>query len=137
MKVSPTDNPPISADAKEVRRLVEEYCSKQRHPSLPEFTIHGHHTLESWWQTPFSAKAGCYAIYGQDGVLLYIGKASLNASTGSRLAAHLRHISPAWAQNPPHYVDIIEVSEAFEAPSLEEFLLMKIKTLYNGLGKRR
>jgi len=125
-----------SVSSSEVRRLVDEYCQTQRHPALPPFVVHSH-SLSSWWHTPFSARPGCYAIYGEDGALLYIGKASLNASTGSRLAAHLRQVRPSWSSTPPAYVDIVEVTSPFESPSLEEYLLMKIDTLYNDHGRRR
>ena len=125
-----------SDSSAEVRRIVNEYCQTQRHPSLPPFVVHSHN-LTSWWGTPPSAGPGCYAIYGSDGALLYIGKASLNASTGSRLAAHLRHVRPSWIATPPTYVDIITVAFAFESPSLEEYLLMNIDTRYNDRGRRR
>jgi hypothetical protein len=36
-----------SADSKEVHRLVDEYCSTQRHPSLSKFIVHGSFTRES------------------------------------------------------------------------------------------
>jgi hypothetical protein len=45
-----------SNDSREVLRLVDEYCSTQRHPSLPKFTIHSH-THESWRNTPCTARA--------------------------------------------------------------------------------
>lgn len=116
-----------SADSREVLRLVEEYCSTQRPLSLPQFTIHSH-THESWQRAPCSAKAGCYALYAEDGRLIYIGKASLGASIGSRLRVHLdpiRHEVPEghrWTGRPPRFVHIIEVIEPFEAPSLEEYV---------------
>ena len=125
-----------SVSSAEIRTLVAEYCHTQRRPSLKPFIVHAHN-LSSWWRTPLSAGPGCYAIYGSDGSLLYVGKASLKASVGSRLAAHLRHVRPSWSATPPTYVDIIEVMEPFESPSLEEFLLMRVATLYNDHGRRR
>ena len=135
-EVTPPPPGPNSVSRAEVRRLVAEYCQTQRHPSLESFVVHAH-TLSSWWNTPLSAGPGCYAIYGSDEALLYIGKASLRASVGSRLAAHLRHVRPSWSATSPTYVDIIEVTEPFESPSLEEYLLMKVATLYNDHGKQR
>jgi hypothetical protein len=116
-----------SADSREVLRLVEEYCSTQRPPSFPQFTIHSH-THESWRQAPCGAKAGCYALYAEDGRLIYIGKASHGATIGRRLGVHLDNIRNAvpgghrWSGRAPRFVHIIEVVEPFEAPSLEEYL---------------
>ena len=118
-----------------LKQLVARYCATQRHPDLKPFIVHGLHTLESWWKTNFAARAGCYAIYGQDGRILYIGKASLNASIGSRLAAHLRHVRPTW--ETPKFVHLIEVAEPFEAPSLEEYLLRELSTRHNTQGGRK
>ena len=116
-----------SADSREVLRLVEEYCSTQRPLSLPQFTIHSH-THESWRHAPCSAKPGCYALYAEDGSLIYIGKASQWAQIRNRLRAHLDPIKDGvpeghrWSGRAPRFVHIIEVGEPFEAPSLEEYL---------------
>ena len=116
-----------SADSRGVLRLVEEYCSTQRPLSLPKFTIHSH-THKSWRHTPCSAKAGCYALYAEDGSLIYIGKASHGAWIGRRLSIHFDPIRDGvpeghrWSGRAPRFVHIIEVVEPFEAPSLEEYL---------------
>jgi excinuclease UvrABC nuclease subunit len=110
-----------------LQQLVEQYCSTQRHPSLPPFTIQAY-THESWRQAPCRAKAGCYALYAEGQRLIYIGKASHGASIGTRLGVHLDKIRNGvskdhrWFEREPRFVDIIEVVEPFEAPSLEEYL---------------
>ena len=96
--------------------------------SFPPAVYNSLHTHESWRQTPCSAKAGCYALYAEDGRLIYIGKASHWASTGRRLGIHLDPIRNGvpeghrWSGRAPRFVHIIEVVEPFEAPSLEEYL---------------
>lgn len=118
-----------------IKSFVGEYCATQRHPNLQPFIVHGLYTLQSWCGTKPSYRPGCYVIYGEGGHALYIGKASLNASTGSRLAAHLRHIRPTW--ETPQSVHIIEVLEPFESPSLEEYLLKMMETRHNDRGSKR
>ena len=117
-----------SKDSREVLGLVDEYCAARRHPSLPPFTVHTH-TYKNWCGTPHSAKAGCYAIYTEDGRLIYIGKASVKSCVGNRIDCHLTQEKGAdpdethrWYRRAPRLVQIIEVTEPFEAPSLEEFL---------------
>jgi Predicted 3'-5' exonuclease related to the exonuclease domain of PolB len=121
--------------AEKLTRNVEEYCKRYRHPLLENFKVHSHH-LESWWHTDVSSRCGCYAIYTESGELLYIGKASNSASVGSRLAAHLRHVDPAWMPAPA-FVQIVEVCEPFEAPSLEEYLIRELQPRFNDRGINR
>jgi len=115
-----------SDNSREVLRLMDDYCATRRHPSLPPFTVHAH-TYKSWCGTAHSAKAGCYVLYTEDGRLIYIGKASKDSCVGVRLDKHLSlGATPAvdhrWQGRAPRLVHIIEVTEPFEAPSLEEYL---------------
>jgi len=116
-----------SPDRRLVARLVREYCATQRHPSLLLFQIHGPFTTKSWRNTEESNKIGCYAIYDEDENLLYIGMSTKNI--GDRLRIFFRastQSSEHWRnESPSSLVEIIEVSEAWEAPSLEEFLVVK------------
>jgi excinuclease UvrABC nuclease subunit len=89
---------------------------------------------KSWEGTPFSYKAGCYALYAQDGDLLYVGKASLFRSVGSRLWHHFQKSSAAWMPNTA-LVQIVEVAEPYEAPSLEEYLIRELQPRWNGTGR--
>ena len=63
---------------------------------------------------------------------MYDGKASLKATMGSRPAVHERSGHDKW--NDAKFVQMIEVVEPFEAPSLEEFLLSRLSTRYNKVG---
>jgi excinuclease UvrABC nuclease subunit len=121
----------MARDQEEIRRLVDKYCMTQRNPSLPKFTIHAHtHTPNKWRTSPEAAKAGCYVFYDESGVLRYIGKASMGATIRSRIDVHMAHAARdpkhRFRKWPPANIDIIEVVEPFEAPSLEEYLQMNI-----------
>lgn len=115
-----------SSDRQDIARLVALYCSDERNPTLPAFTIHPH-TPESWRETKECGTPGCYVGYLADGSLRYIGKASQHSVIGTRLWTHLRaktHFEHVL------YLDIIP-TRAFEAPSLEEYLQTNIQD-YNG-----
>jgi hypothetical protein len=87
--------PHLDASRQNVRRLVDEYCANQRHPSLPEFVIHGPFTQDDLWKSDASKRPGCYVIYGWDGSLRYIGMSKANV--GARLKLHL---TPATQLHP-------------------------------------
>jgi hypothetical protein len=118
-----------SADSKEVRRLVDEYCSTQRHPSLSRFIFHGPFTRDSLWKTDVGNRIGCYVIYGIDCSLRYIGMSG--NKIGTRIAKHLSpdvQQSPFWQRrSPAHFIEIIEVFQAWEPYSLEQYFTIKTK----------
>jgi hypothetical protein len=116
---------------------VREYRDGYRHPRLSPLKVFELHTLTSWWKTPASRRPGCYAIFSEAGSLMYIGKASNGAYVGGRLAAHLRKLRQEWILLAPGHVQIVEVDEAFEAPSLEEFLIRELQPPLNDRGRRR
>lgn len=109
-----------------LKECVKIYCEKYRNPQLPPFIVCNVHTMKSWWGTPEAAKPGCYVFYSETGEVLYIGKASLSMDVGARLWAH-DHSSPraSW-RDLATFVQFVTVSEPFEAPSLEEFLIGKL-----------
>jgi len=116
---------------------VKEYHDGYRHPRLLPLKMIELHTLTSWWKIPESRRPGCYAIFSEAGLLMYIGKASNGAYVGGRLAAHLRKLRAEWIPLAPGHVQIVEVDEAFEAPSLEEFLIRELQPPLNDRGRRR
>lgn len=116
----------------EFRRLVAEYCRRFCH----SFVVHDLHTRESWAPMPVSDKPGCYALYTATGQLLYIGKASNSRKIGHRLYHHLTQSQAAWVPSVS-FVQIVEVSEPFEAPSLEEYLIRELQPPHNDRGIRR
>ena len=124
-----------SQDARNLRATVNRYSAEHRHPGRPQFVVHEPHTMASWEGTDVSFKPGCYALYSSDGELLYVGKASNMKSVGSRLV-RFRYNPPKWDPTP-EIVQIIEVIEPFEAPSLEEFLIAELQPRFNDHGIRR
>lgn len=130
-----------SADNQRLLAALDDYVTNHRHPARRPFLMHDPCTMSSegikgsWEGTDPSWKAGCYAIFSQEGSLLYIGKASNSKSVGDRLV-RFRYKASAWAEKPA-YVRIIEVVESFEAPSLEEFLIGRLQPRNNKHGSRR
>lgn len=117
----------LHAKPTELRQLVDQYCSVERNPSKPKFTVHGPLKKDDVWKHPASKKAGCYVIYGEDGSWLYTGKSETQLC--SRIADHLSQTvqrAAFWQQqSPPCYFDLIEVVEPWESLSLEGYLESK------------
>jgi GIY-YIG catalytic domain len=123
-----------------LERQVSEYCV--RYGIAPVFPISPLWNIEDGYQGnlqfPYTGATGCYAIYSQDGKLLYIGKASLNHTLGGRLDSYfmgVRSSAPGapkgnW-NSPPKYIQTVQVNEPFEAPSLEEYLILKLQPCEN------
>ena len=126
---------PDSADALRLKACIERYHVEHRHPDRPRPIMHAIHTMQSWEGKPESWAKGCYAIYSADGDILYIGKASNTKTVGDRIV-RFRYKRSNW-QPPPEFVQIIEVAEAFEAPSLEEFLIREMQPRFNDRGINR
>ena len=116
------------SDADKIRELVSKYCAEQRNPVLPKFVIHGPISADEACQLDIARKPGCYVFYGSDGRYHYIGMSL--TSVGNRIAAHVApatQAGPFWRNgSAPYSIDLIEVAEAWEAPSLEAYLYAKI-----------
>ena len=131
-----------STDERRVLDAVDEYARTHMHPDRPKPSVGEAHIVGAVMEkgscegTAASWKPGCYAVFSQNGDLLYIGKASNTNMIGDRLV-RFRYKGVSWA-NPPALVRLITVGEAFEAPSLEEFLINRLQPSYNkhGLGPR-
>ena len=96
---------------------------------------------------PASSRKGVYFIFGTQVRLLYIGKASMSASIGSRLSHWFNYARPGngcrvvhsgWSEQP-RFVAVLPVPEgmAFEAPALEEFLIDRLSPSDNVNGRVR
>ena len=119
-----------------LQEAVAAYHATYRHPDLPALTVHPALGVQAWWGSPESARPGCYAYFDAAGQILYIGKASMGATLGSRMAAHDHRVPMApWRQLAASVV-LIPVDEAFEAPSLEEFLIDRLHPPGNVNGLR-
>lgn len=112
--------------ARDMRRVIREYCTARRNPSLPPFRLHGPYARDQVWKSDAVSKPGCYVIYGSDKKVRYIGMST--TAIGSRITTHLlpaTQRSPFWMNgSPPAFFDLIEVSQPWEAPSLEAYLQM-------------
>jgi hypothetical protein len=130
-----------------VQEKVEEYCGLYR--ISPAFELSELYDLQSDWREnkefPFARDKGCYVFYSDKHELLYIGKASQRNTLGSRIASYFRwdlsrtYIEPrhtGWTF-PPRYVQTIKTNHSFEAPSLEEFLILKLEPQDNTSGLPR
>jgi|SRR3990167_84862 len=89
----------------------------------------------SW---PSNKNAGIYVFLGSDREILYIGKASFGNCIGGRLN---QRFTSSWDSKSPDsvgcvYITTIPVPDThrFEASSIEEFLLSKLKTKLNYVG---
>ncbi len=109
---------PNMSASEEVRRWVNNYCSSERHPRLGMFSVHGPFTFPQLWNSNAANLPGCYAIYGDDGCLRYIGMSLTNV--GDRIGSHLSlgtQQSPFWAQGPKAtFVEVIEVVNPWGRP---------------------
>jgi len=117
-------------------KIVHSYCEKYRNPQRPPFIVHDQYNMTDWYHTDESAKPGCYVFYSEDGEALYVGKASLKATIGSRLAAHDRRQPRAPWREKAASVIFITVPDAIEASSLEEFLIRELEPIGNVLGRK-
>lgn len=129
---------PESEDDMRTLSLVRSYGQAHRHPNRPALVIHGPYELGgkdvkgAWEGTEPSYRPGGYILFSENGELLYVGKASHAKSIGSRLV-RFRYKESEWPTRPA-FVRIIEVPDAFEAPSLEEFLISKLQPRFNKHG---
>jgi len=123
----------VDSDEAAVRENVRNYC--QRYSISPEFPISDVTKINESW--PFGDSPGCYLFYDENMGLLYIGKASNKNVIAGRVYSYFRtqgldQLEPrhAWLR-PPRYIQTIKVHKAYEAPSLEEFLIRRLKPITN------
>ncbi|NMM46571.1 GIY-YIG nuclease family protein [Rhodospirillaceae bacterium KN72] len=92
---------------------------------------------------PNNGRPGCYAIFDHDLELIYIGKTN---NLGKRLGDYFKvdptdptrkrgvpKIPEAWGAEP-NFVLTVALDNAYEAPSLEEYLIEKFQPLGNTIG---
>ena len=115
--------------------IARYFAGNSNIPQLSERHTAGDKGVKGAWEgTSQAAGPGVYVAFTAEGKALYIGKSSNNKTIGSRLVRFRYHGFP-W-ENTPEYIRMISVSESYEAPSLEEFLISKIETSYNVVGRR-
>jgi hypothetical protein len=130
----------------DVERLREEalqYHEKFRHPRLSALDLSAPYYLcdppsemtaeckrwdDEWPNAHFP---GVYAFFNDQGEVVYIGK---SVNLGGRLSSYFKYGPSREAQpigdwgslGPPTTLVTIAVSERFEAPGLEEYLIAKL-----------
>ncbi len=75
-----------------------------------------------------------YVVYAADGNCIYIGKASGRSFINARLYRWFEKSVAAWVPFA-HTIFHIELTHAFEAPSLEEYLIGALHPRYNTIGR--
>ena len=130
-----------------VLEKIKDYCY-QYHVSLPNHADQLHNIddlFEQNQQWPHAECQGVYCIFSDEGKLLYVGKASMTGTIGSRLSCHFwKTKAPnkkyefdgtveGWGGHPSKLF-VRVTSESWEAPSLEEFLIKKLRPSGNVRG---
>lgn len=128
----------------DVRSCINEYAARYGNINL--------YWSEPWniqcnfdqtW--PNNGRPGCYAIFDCSFNLIYIGKAK---NLGKRLGDYFKvdpddptrkrgvpKIKDAWKPDP-NFVLTVGLDNAYEAPSLEEYLIEKLQPRGNRIGIR-
>jgi hypothetical protein len=125
---------------------VEQYEEKYRRPGLPELDWSEVYDLfpkqevsiENKWpaEWPHSKRAGVYFVFAENGMLLYVGKASVNHCIGKRLSSYFATdrktegceiLQPDGSEKRPRYVAALAVPRgmSFEAAAIEEYLVIR------------
>lgn len=126
-----------------IRKYEREYLNRE-----PRFEL-VHYDLLSDWKpdiaVPCAEDGGVYAFFDKDGELLYVGKASHSNTLGRRILSYFYAAKPddggakprhQWTARP-RYALITATKPAFEAPSLEEYLIHELDPPENTVGRRR
>ena len=140
------------SDIEEVKNAVRDYHDDYRNPSLARPRVSDPYYLDKslrdsvpadqvWPATwPQAGKPGVYVFFDANGNRLYIGKAD---DLGTRLSSYFRYAKDKncepkddWGKHKPYSLVTVSVSETFEASSLEEFLIDRLKPPINKKGKR-
>ena len=131
-------------EIEKVQGCVSDYHKNYRNPALEPLSVNRLYDLQGEWlknDIPDTERPGVYVFYDEDKNLLYIGKASWNSTVGARIASYFKKNpetaietlpSHNWTRDPK-YVQTIPVERAFEASSLEEYLITTLRPVDNTL----
>jgi excinuclease UvrABC nuclease subunit len=127
---------PELLDSPKVQQAIDDYCRK--YAIQPSFPLSEPYHLAREWKAktiPHADRCGCYFFYDEEGHLLYIGKVSLSHTLGRRTTHYFRWDAEAsvpvpkdsgWTA-PPAWLQTLCVNEPYEAPSLEEYLIHRLR----------
>ena len=126
---------------------IREY-ERKRLNRVPRLKTARYDLLSDWKRDaslPCAGERGVYAFFNEDGELLHVGKASNNSTLGRRVCSYF-HAKPVdqgakprhpWkCKGEPRHVLITATDDAFEAPSLEEYLIQRLQPPENTVGRR-
>jgi excinuclease UvrABC nuclease subunit len=108
-----------------------------------EITLEVGHRWPGLW--PDGGGPGIYFVFGSEGQLLCVSKASMNSSMGARLSHWFKMERPSgrcavvhgWTERPAYIATLpIPADLTFEAPAIEEYLIGRLNPPDNG-GARR
>ena len=145
----------IDRSIAELENELDRYCANLRGSKMPKIELSGLYDLypptegiecKYFWPNdyPFVNSAGVYFIFDSDLQILYIGKASMSSWLGARLSTYfrkgpngeciLKH-ADYW-KGAPQFVAVIPMVQDFkwEAPALEEYLIMRFNPIDNKAG---
>jgi len=131
-----------SPDQNRLSDALAKYNAKYH--IAPAFRISERYDLNRQWNEtlPDARDTGCYIFYDADMRLLYIGKSSLRNTLGSRVSSYFGNDPVSGGALPKHegwtlppaYLQTIKVNFAYEAPSLEEYLIETLQPCNNTRG---
>ena len=144
------------ATLKELKLALEEFLDKYRKPGLPPLELSKLYTLfpektgtkgfdgRMWPKDdyPGADGAGVYVILTEGLDILHIGKASMTSTVGGRLGSYFGYtrdrrckVRHKWTREPVLVATIPVSSDMpWEAPALEEFLILRLHPEDNSLG---
>ena len=129
-----------------LKKALDELNKDYPRPGLRALETSKRYSLdEDWPKTyPNADRAGVYALFGQAGDLLRIGKASCDRKIGDRLGDYFGHgpdgryaVKDAYYAGAKFIVTIpLDAGHEFEAPAVEEFLIGRLNPPLNSAGKK-
>jgi hypothetical protein len=138
----------------QAKQAIQSYSEVYRNSNRPSFDVSDLYNLfpekitntptpNQWPATwPFNERQGVYIILDNKYEVCYVGKASMNNVLGSRLSSYFGYdegrrcrLYHTWKSTPRFIFTVATpIDSAFEAASLEEFLIRELKPTDNSLG---
>jgi hypothetical protein len=131
---------------------LDAFNKEHRHPTKTAlqlsalYDLFPHSLSDLGWPAmwPGADDCGVYVFMDATQEVLYVGKASMSNSIGSRLGGYFRYAEDGKSCRVRHdwtlrYVAVISVPPqlSFEAAALEEFLIREVSPRHNTLGRKK
>jgi len=128
----------MASNYKELKLVIGEFSERYPRPDLdlvlqPLSPI----KTEEMWQN--ADKCGVYFLFDKNEVLMYIGKASFNSNIGVRVGERFsskdcRCLVDKFCSVTMLATIAFQNERAFEAPSIEEYLIRRLQPPLNEVG---